>query len=318
MRVEDTQILDLLNFLTIPLPPAHAPLFIGWSGRDKLLLSPENAVLALPATQYVRLPVTLHDLQTYFANANHVKPDENYLRLKHPVHQFTWALGELAKDITDHRESFAQRLLEIRRFCNSHWPGWFDNASKVLLDETYLDSLSKAKVVKLAELVDDVAIQHAIAPLVDILLGDGLVSAHIINNLAIMRYSLTAPRTDVGRNLFVTFLRKEELLSDVLPEADHVLQALRDLCVSSEDYLKAVERVESIRCGANEAKNAIDKLLTDGEGDFTDMLHQAHQALTSLLDTAKELARERGSLKAQIADLFNTGKDLMCQKKNAI
>lgn len=139
---ERSNIAVIVKAGTLLVREESCPVVVGWSPRDRLLMSPEYAWLSHAHSTYIRLPVSNNELhEGLLRAAQPVERNSELHRLLTPVGAWLWSVGELRKDMMEQRQSAARfRIREMARFAAANWPGWYDLAlASVARAEEQLD-----------------------------------------------------------------------------------------------------------------------------------------------------------------------------------
>jgi len=146
------------------------PILIGWSSRDRLLMSPHYAWLSHEHSTYIRLPLPNEDLNKMIVRAAKPLPrDSDLHRLRTPVGAWLWAVGELRNDIVERRLSQARtRISAMARFADANWRGWYElTLASLLRIEGQLDGDIDALLGILDSLAVAIASVQAVQPLLE-------------------------------------------------------------------------------------------------------------------------------------------------------
>jgi hypothetical protein len=146
--------------------PSTPPLLVAWSPREKFLIRPEYAWLSASGSSFLQLPVSLdHFMQVVTAQRPPAEPGSESHSLLTSVGQWRWAVRELGEAISIGRYDEAQvRVEALLSYARDHWPGVFEDALDVILEDLGKAS-HRTLLQSLADEVQGVAAAQACLPL---------------------------------------------------------------------------------------------------------------------------------------------------------
>ena len=248
---EHSSILLSLHAAKLDIEDHPGRILFAWSDTQALAMKPISAVLHIPGTVLIRLPVTLSDLNSVVDYNHHIQTtciDKSIFDTS--LGQLEWALSSFENDISKRDYVNAiQRLLEIQCFCDDNWPGWFNYPLLYLHESVQLAPYRITSLITVlmeyANIIALVDCFHSFQHISTIDISNGAIGACS----ALIKYSLTGT---TGLDSESMDLVKAMLIADVW---------WRNMPSMFVDIAEKIERSGSCGVFVEQIKAQIDSIL---------------------------------------------------------
>lgn len=272
------------------------PLAIGWSSVSSMLLRPECAWLSLPYSEYVSLPASAASIAAAIESASTYSSDADFQKLLSPPAQLLWALRELLDEASSDAARADRRVVELLKFCKTHWPGWFALPLNAISAKLHSESPDEIK--------------HAISRLIrisadaiDLYSVDGLCTdlAYMIDAL------LGVTRAAIGYYLsghldctdLADLLNEREWWTALAQQLLEARSRLEHIAGPTAHHSRLQQRFESLRASVNAMIGSADEVMLLSSAELESKL----RILDSLLHDVEVISRDCARVHAELASI---------------
>lgn len=307
MFAEHPSILAALRVSGLVFENHQGRVLLAWSDPQMLALKPIAAVLDIPGTRLVQLPVSLSELKTALSDAQ--DPQSSCLgpnRLDTTLGQLKWSLSAFSSDLSSGSSDVAgRRLLEIQRFCDENWPGWF---SRALLHLHKSCALAQDEVTSsidaLAEYADSVATFDVFRPFLHGAPKD-IVNSALGACSALMRYALTG-REDIDQEsltLIRDMLNADDWWRSLASSLDDIADRLAESGASGKVADEVLDQVARVNSSAPSLIEFLESL-AEGKSPTATEIAPAYEALDALIQLIVQIESRSTDLRSEFEERF--------------
>lgn len=279
--------------------------FVAWSPLQTLVRRPENSLASVPGVTFLRLPISLAALTGSRTARNPRASAPVRADLCVPLGQFTCSLHRLLGLLpTETPGEVLARVAELRRFCASHWPGWFESALDIVRNSLQQrDPTNAGELVKvLLEFSGQVATYEAFRAFLHGA-GKDIVNAGPGPVNAALSYYLSG---GLEYQDVLETLEGDRWWSAFAEEFAKIEQGLQGIGLSGFDPDMVLgKRVDTARQSLAGFAECAERLLRAPRGRkvtgrLRPRLEEAQRCLEVLMNTIQAIAREREKLRQRV------------------